>query len=265
MVTGIVLSGGTLADPRVPALLAALTLFYVGGMYLNDFFDAGIDAVERPERPIPAGRVRARTVGAAGFGMLAAGIALMFVVGRGSGPWPAVAGFALAACIVFYDWHHKGNALSPLVMGACRMLVYVAAGVSIDVPLPAALLVAAAVALCYLVGLTYVAKQENLGRVRNLWPLAFLAVPLIHGVALSLDNAWVWLFLALFAVWMLRALGFVRRRGAGDIPRAVVGLIAGISLLDAVLVAGAGDLAMALACVGGFALTLLAQRHVAGT
>ena len=29
--------------------------------------------------------------------------------------------------------------------------------------------------LSYLVGLTYIAKQEHLGRVANLWPLVFLA------------------------------------------------------------------------------------------
>jgi hypothetical protein len=34
--------------------------------------------------------------------------------------------------------------------------------------------------LAYLIGLTYVAKQETLGQVRNLWPLAFLAVPFLY-------------------------------------------------------------------------------------
>ena len=64
-------------------LLVALSLFYVGGMYLNDAFDAGIDAVERPERPIPSGQVSAETVFAAGFGMLALGLAVLLWVGYG--------------------------------------------------------------------------------------------------------------------------------------------------------------------------------------
>ena len=58
MLTGVVLAGGTLDDARAWLLAAALSLFYIAGMYLNDAFDADIDAVERPERPIPAGRVR---------------------------------------------------------------------------------------------------------------------------------------------------------------------------------------------------------------
>src|SRR5262245_63491269 len=50
--------------------LAAGSLFYSGGMALNDAFDAEIDARERPERPIPSGRVSRGTVLALGFGML---------------------------------------------------------------------------------------------------------------------------------------------------------------------------------------------------
>ena len=40
-------------------VLLAMSLFYVGGMYLNDYFDRAIDARERPERPIPAGDISA--------------------------------------------------------------------------------------------------------------------------------------------------------------------------------------------------------------
>jgi hypothetical protein len=42
-------------------------------------------------------------------------------------------------------------------------------------------------------------------------------------------------------------------------------LIAGICLLDAMLVASAGATTMALLCVGGFVLTLIFQRFVPGT
>ena len=50
------------------------------------------------------------------------------------------------------------------------------------------------VLLCYLVGLTYVAKQENLGHIRNVWPLAFLSAPVVYAVALALEEPRVWLF-----------------------------------------------------------------------
>ena len=269
MLAGVVLAGGQILDARTLPLIFALSLFYIGGMFLNDAFDAEIDAVERPERPIPLGQVGGRTVFALGFGMLAAGILVLLWLGLGAadgpGVWPALGGAALAAAIVFYDWHHKGNVLSPMVMGLCRMLVYVTAGLTVAASMPAPLVLGAVLLLCYLVGLTYVAKQENLGAVRNLWPLAFLAAPVVYGVFLSVDQPLAIPFWAAFVAWIGGSLWFLWRRRPGDIPRAVVGLLAGISLLDAGLIAGAGALGLAaLAAVGALA-TLALQRLVAGT
>jgi 4-hydroxybenzoate polyprenyltransferase len=64
---------------------------------------------------------------------------------------------------------------------------------------------------------------------------------------------------------MLVALWFLRRRKKGDIPRAVVSLIAGISLLDALLVAGSGSFALAGVALAGFGVTLFFQRYISGT
>ena len=268
LLAALVLAGGTVLEAASLVLLAALSLFYVGGMYLNDAFDAEIDAKERPERPIPSGQVKRETVFMLGFGMLALGIGMVAGVGSfggAGGIWPAAGALGLAAAIVFYNWHHKGNPLSPLVMGLCRVLVYVTAGLTVAAALPAGLLIGAALLLCYLIGLTYVAKQENLGQVKNLWPLLFLAAPVAYGAALIPETPAAAAYWLVFVAWMLVALNFVRRRGPGDIPRAVVSLIAGISLLDALLVAAAGAPALALLGVAGFAVTLFLQRYVSGT
>lgn len=269
VLAGIVLAGGVVFDARTIPVALALSLFYVGGMYLNDAFDAETDAAERPERPIPSGQVRRETVFGLGFAMLAAGVVCLVWVGfgfaRGTGAWPAAGGVALAGAITLYDWRHKADPLSPVVMGVCRMLVYVTAGLCFAVPVPAPLAVGAGLLLCYLIGLTYVAKQENLGRVRNLWPLLFLAAPVVYGAGLAMDRPAAGLFWVAFAGWLGVALWFVKRRRAGDIPRAVVSLIAGIALLDAVLIAGAGEPALAALAVVGFLLTLALQRFVPGT
>jgi hypothetical protein len=45
----------------------------------------------------------------------------------------------------------------------------------------------------------------------------------------------------------------------------VVSLIAGISLLDAMLIAGAGALPLAVLALAAFAVTLFLQRYVSGT
>ncbi len=264
---GFALSGGWLSPLPLLLVLGAVSLAYVGGMFLNDAFDADIDGRERPERPIPSGRVSRRVVFAAGAAMLAAGVLGLAIVGilSGTGLYPAIAGILLVGLIVLYDWWHKDNPLSPVLMGLCRVLVYVAAGLSVTADPPAPLWIGAVLLLCHLIGLTYVAKQETLGRVANLWPLAILAAPLVYGVALAAREPAAWFFwLALLAA-IAASLLFVVRRSPGDIPRAVMTLIAAISLLDALLIAGQGRIGLAALAAGGFVLTLFLQRFVRGT
>ena len=267
VLAGTILAGGSVLDVQLVAVLIALSLFYIGGMFLNDGFDAVIDARERPERPIPSAQVRRTTVFVWGFAMLAIAIILLLWIGYSSqaGLAPALAGSALAACIVFYNFKHKQNPFSPLIMGLCRLFVYIIAAACVAQTWPDSLLWGAGLLMCYLIGMTYVAKQENLGQVKNLWPLIFLAAPLIYGMLLMHDVPLTGLFWLAFGVWVLVALYFVKRHAAGDIPRAVVSLIAGISLYDAMLIAAAGEFGFALLAGLGFILTRVFQRYVSGT
>ncbi len=266
VLAGVVLAGGPLSAGTLAPLLLALSLFYVGGMFLNDAFDREVDARQRPERPIPAGQIGAREVFAAGFGLLAAALAVLAVSGAARGTWGGVvAGLLLAATITFYDAHHKGNPLSPLVMGLCRVLVYVTAALAVSGTVSGPLAGGAAALLAYLIGLTYVAKQETLAEVRNLWPLAFLAAPFAYYGILAPAGGPAALLLAIaLAAWAAWSVSLLVRRPPA-IPRAVTSLVAGISLLDGLLVALHGGGGIALAGVAGFGLTLLFQRWVRGT
>lgn len=269
VLVGALLGGAALGDARLPLVMAAMSLFYIGGMFLNDAFDREFDAVHRPQRPIPSGQVSAGEVFAFGLGMLALGLAGLAWASRGAGglpDWRAVAaGAALAGTIVFYDLHHKDNPLSPLVMGLCRVLVVLGAAVALTPELTPPVVFAAAALLAHLIGLTYIAKQEHLDRLGALWPLGFLALPLLYGLTLALATPLVWMPLVLYVGLLAYALTRLRRRAPGDVPRAVVTLIAGMSVLDAVLLAGAGQLVAALLAVAAFWLTLALQRWVAGT
>ncbi|MBO0930564.1 UbiA-like protein EboC [Fibrella aquatilis] len=90
---------------------------YGGGVVLNDVFDAQLDAVERPERPIPSGRVPVEQASALGVGLLALGITLAFFYGQTSG-WLAL---LVAGLAVFYDRFGKHQSLfGPINMGLCR-------------------------------------------------------------------------------------------------------------------------------------------------
>ena len=166
---------------------------------------------------------------------------------------------------MLYDAHHKNNPLSPLVMGLCRVCVYLTAAFSLTVALPATVLFAAIALLCHLIGLTYIAKQEHLARIGNLWPLGFLAVPLLYGLGLAASQPLAWLPLALYAALLAFALHRLARRARGDVPRAVVTLIAGMSVLDAVVLAGAAQVLPAVLALLAFVLTLALQRWVSGT
>ncbi|MFF8502874.1 SCO3242 family prenyltransferase [Streptomyces anulatus] len=99
------------------AIGASLCL-YEAGMALNDWADRDEDAVDRPHRPIPSGRVSpAAALGAAGA-LTAAGLALAARAGR---PALTVA-TGLAATVWAYDLHLKHTKAGPAAMAAARSL-----------------------------------------------------------------------------------------------------------------------------------------------
>lgn len=263
---GFLLAGGSPGDPVLLPVLLALSAFYVAGMSLNDAFDAGIDARERPERPIPSGAVAPETVFFAGMLLLLAGLALLLLAAASGGrdPTAAVAtGLVLALAILLYDFHHKRAPWSPLVMGACRGLAYLAAGACIAPAPGPALLLAATAGFAHVVGLTHVARQETLARIEAAWPLALFALSPLIGLWFALVHPLGLLSWAGLLVATATSLRFFARRGPGDVPKAVVGLIAAICLLDGCFLAVAGW--PALLGPAGFALTLALQRFVRGT
>ena len=262
VLAGTVLAGGAWQSWRTGLLLVAMSLFYLGGMYLNDYFDRAIDAHERPERPIPAGEISAMAVAAIGFGLLALGIAAMAPMGAAA----TATGAILAAVIVGYDAFHKGNPSAPVVMGACRALVYCGAAIAVSGGVPAIVLIAALALIAYVAGLTYAARQESLDHVGNLWPLVLLAAPLAVVLFLAPHALTALAICLLLAAALAPAVYWlVRRPAPGSISRAVAWLIAGISLVDAAFLVAAGALVPAALAVTGFAATLMAQKYVAGT
>jgi heme O synthase-like polyprenyltransferase len=268
VLAALALAGGLALEARTLALAVAFSIFYVGGMYLNDAFDRNIDRAQRPDRPIPSGKVSAATVFTIGFAALALGTLATGLVARATGASVVRAtssGAVLAALIVGYDAYHKQNPLSPLLMGACRVMIYVAVSYCVSPSTSAPVLLGAAALWCHLIGLTYAAKQEALNRLTRVWPLAFLALPAAYGVYLALAQPLVWPFLLLFVGWVLYALGFLRQGPRRAVPQAVVRLIAGISLFDAVLIASTGAASWAVVAAALSGVTRLFQRVVPGT
>lgn len=276
VLAAIAISGGTPSALSCAALFAAMALAYIGGMFLNDAFDHKHDAVYRPERPIPLGKVPRSEVLNAGFTLLVLCIALVaFVATAEATLWPAMTSASLlCGAIVLYDLWHKNNPISPLIMGACRALVYLTCGFGVTLSPTPSLYWAALILLSYVIGLTYSAKQENRTTVSAYWPLLFLLAPVVFGLLNAHHSAWVWVCTAVVALWTLVCLRWVNRREPGDVPRAVVSMIAGISLVDALVIATsfqtqptapAIQALMLAGCFLAFGLTLYLQRHVSGT
>jgi hypothetical protein len=268
VVAGVVLSGAPLALETIFLLIVAASLFYVGGMHLNDAFDREIDAKERPERPIPSGEIAASAVFASGFGMLAGGTAVALLAAQLSSTATApvlASAAALASAIVAYNAAHKGVRIAPVMMGACRTLVYVLAAVTAGGSLGSTVLLPAFALLAYIAGLTYVAAQENLRQVKNMWPLALLATPLIAATAGGIGANAALLFIIAFVVWVFAAVARITGDGPKDVPGAVTRLIAGISLVDALAIAGTGSIEIACVASTGVIATRLFQKFIPGT
>ncbi|MEH0974274.1 UbiA family prenyltransferase, partial [Micromonospora sp. CPCC 205546] len=144
-VPGDVVAGAAAAGalgPRTPALAAASVLLYWAGMAANDWADRRLDAVERPERPIPSGRVAPGVALGLAAGLTAAGVALATAAG---GRRAATVAVPLVAAVWGYDLAAKPTAAGPAVMAACRGLDVLlgATGGRLRGAVPAAVTVAA--------------------------------------------------------------------------------------------------------------------------
>jgi 4-hydroxybenzoate polyprenyltransferase len=164
-------------------LIASSACLYSAGMALNDLFDVEIDRAERPDRPIPSGRVSLSGARGLGFGLLAAGVFIALVMAITEQNYrPALIAAALAAAVMAYDAVIKRTPLGPVGMGICRFL-NVLLGMSTS---PAAgqtwhYAIAAGIGL-YIVGVTWFARTE--AGPSNRLPLALATLVGAAGVML---------------------------------------------------------------------------------
>lgn len=238
------------------------SLLYLGGMFLNDAFDAQFDRQRRVTRPIPSGAISEGEVWRWGFGLLGLGLASLMGIRLTT----ACLALVLVAMILIYDAVHKAIALAPVLMAACRIPVYLIAA-SVASRGVTGMSVWSALALgSYIVGLTYLARKEGTRVEVKRWPLFFLGAPFFlawlvnetvcfHPVGL--------IFFGLLA-WMLWALRQALWRADRNIGFAVSMLLAGITMVDCLAVGEPFSLATVL-FVLWFALALVLQQRIPAT
>jgi len=286
------LNGGVLG-PNFFLLSAGATLLYTGGMFLNDAFDVEFDRQHRRERPIPSGKISVGAVWLFGVGFLLLGWLLILPLGT----LAALAALLLAVTIVGYDAIHKRTAFAPLLMAACRFLLYFVAAAATQPRVSAVVLWHGLALAAYVAGLSFLARGESgPGRLRR-WPLGLLLAPLMASVILhSRRDAISWIVSGILLAWLLwclrQMLGALLKRPFGkdrarhhvradlgpsddgapgvthpptqQIGTSVAGLLAGIVLVDwAAIPSLANELALAFAAQ--FVLARILQRKIPAT
>jgi 4-hydroxybenzoate polyprenyltransferase len=165
----------------VLSLGASSMCLYAGGVVFNDIFDRKLDAIERPERALPSGRIGLTTAITGAVLLLGIGLGLAFYQSRLSG---FIAGF-IVILVLLYDWKSKHNGFfGPFNMGMCRafnlmlgMSVY-ELGVIENVQL-------VIIPLIYIFAITLVSRGEVHGS--KPWPLWLAAILflIVHSVQIN--------------------------------------------------------------------------------
>jgi 4-hydroxybenzoate polyprenyltransferase len=222
----------------LPWLLTATACLYAGGVVLNDYFDRRLDAVERPERPIPSGRVPPSGAAGLGAALLVAGVAAASQATRAA----ALTALVMAVLIVVYDaWGKRHAIFGPLNMGLCRALNLVLGIAAVPSALaghwPLALL-----SLVYIAAVTLVSRGEVHGGKPGTAALALISLAGVvaalvvvalgagarSSVALVLTALLAWRVLPPF--WTV-----YRDSGPAVIRRAVKAGVLSLVLVDAVI------------------------------
>jgi 4-hydroxybenzoate polyprenyltransferase len=222
-------------------LLLASSCLYSGGVVLNDAFDANLDAVERPERPIPSGRASRQGAFVLGSLFLCFGIVFASLVSGLS----AVLSVLIAVTAVLYDAlgkHHQF--LGPLIMGVCRggnLLL----GVSIVPGMVSNYWFLALIPITYIAAITNLSRGEVNGgnKLNSIISLILMSAVLVGILGLGfLENYYLLAVLPFALLLAIRVfiplITVVRKPSAAKIRLAVRAGILSLIVLNATLSAG---------------------------
>jgi len=248
-------------------LCVATIGLYGGGVVFNDVFDARLDAVERPERPIPSGLIPIRQAALLGTILLLLGV----LSGLAVNPVSALLAAGIAVAALIYDkWGKHQTFLGPLNMGICRGLNLLL-GMSVLGPVNPAQWWIAIIPVLYIAAITAISRGEVHGGKKNALYLAFLLYLLVIGcilyVAGSRGRMPVTLPFLLFFSWMIfkPLLTAIRDPIGRHIGQAVKAGVIALIIMDASWAAAFGEIWPALAILVLLPLSLGLARLFAVT
>ncbi|MGK6350047.1 UbiA-like protein EboC [Parapedobacter sp. DT-150] len=252
-------NGSTALSWPTLALLALATAgLYGGGVVFNDVFDAALDAKERPERPIPSGRVPLLHAVYWGTALFAVGVLAAGLIGVVSG------GIAIAIvlmCLVYDRWAKHHAVMGPVAMGLCRGLNLLL-GISYAIPALEQAWFLAFIPVVYIAGVTTISRGEVHGGKKM--PLLLsaglyaLVIGLIAYFGVFRGEIGLGLgMLAAFALFiyppLMRA---VKTQDAPDIRKAVKHGVLGLIFMNAAWTAAAGSWPLTLLVLSLFPISI---------
>ncbi len=227
----------------LPALILASMALYGGGVVFNDIFDHRLDASERPERPLPSGRVSLSTSILFGALLLAGGIVAGWLVSPVSG----LLALLIALSALIYDaWAKHSAMFGPVFMGSCRALNLLLGLSAVPEMIPQRWFVAL-IPLAFVAGITLISAGEVHGSTagRLVSGAIAMSAAMIAVAVLAAWNGRQAIWTAPFFVLLIWRVGpplwrALRARTPGMIRKAVIAGVLSLIVVDACLSAGYG-------------------------
>jgi 4-hydroxybenzoate polyprenyltransferase len=240
-------------DTSAILLLVISTIgLYGGGVVFNDVFDAELDKIERPERPIPSGLISKSFAALLGGSLLLLGIVAAAFVHEDFFSLSFMLALAIAIAALLYDkWSKHHAIIGPLNMGLCRGLNLLL-GMSIFPEVIAHCWIFGLVPVIYIAAITMISRGEvHGGRKVTLTAAAILYALVVAAIATSavLNHTIVYAsgFLLLFAVFIYPPLLKAMKDPRGPlIGKAVKAGVISLIIMNASWAAAFGNLSMAL-------------------
>ena len=255
-------------DISLVILLALSTAcLYGGGVVMNDVFDAGLDSVERPERPIPSGLIQKSHAAFFGVFLLLLGIALAALCNSTS----ALIATSIAVAAVVYDkWTKHYSFAGPLNMGICRGLNLVL-GMSIFPPAIEFYCFLCVIPVLYIFAITMISRGEvHGGKKTTMYVAALLyaiVIAAILWVSYSAEHLLQTLsFIIFFGIMIFSPLAKAIEKPEGPrIGRAVKAGVISLIIMNAAWAAAFGDLQLAIVIILLLPVSIVLARLFAVT
>lgn len=240
------------------ATIVLLTLvsvcLYAAGIIFNDVADRKIDRKERPNRPIPSGKITLRNAVILALLLVVISVVVSYIISAAT----FIVAVLLIVLIAMYDFVLKDSLFGPGFMAGTRVL-NVLLGASSDLSyieeessyMLYRLFIVCLSEFIYVLGISVLSKLETLkNKLINVGVLnaTLFVSPLIIGVYATVtgilnDYTWIYIFIfGSFVLSILRIMYSAKSPITSSTVQKIIGLlIAGIIIHDAIYIAGSLD------------------------